>query len=157
MGFLDRIKDYVSVSDDDYDEEDEISSRSDGYDDGEEPPVRQQTERGGRRNSSKNQQSADAGSKNASQMQVVLVKPERFEEAPGIADHLNFKRTVVVNLEVASKETSRRLLDFLSGAAYIKNGDIKRVASNTYIITPCNVDVTGELLSDDVDTSGLYF
>ena len=90
-------------------------------------------------------------------MQVVLVKPERFEEAPAIADHLNFKRTVVLNLEVANKETSRRLLDFLSGAAYIKNGEIKKVANSTYIITPCNVDVTGELMSDEIDTSGLYF
>lgn len=152
MGFLDKIKDMVSVTEDDFDDEVEMSSASkNNYDD--EPVV----ERPARRSFSKSQPASDINSRSAAQMQVVLVKPERFEEAPAIADHLNFKRTVVLNLEAANKETSRRLLDFLSGAAYIKNGEIKKVANSTYIITPCNVDVTGELLSDEIDTSGLYF
>lgn len=151
MGFLDKIKDMVSVTEDDYDDEMEIFSRSKR-----EPEEEPAPERPVRR-SAKSQPSADISSRSAAQMQVVLVKPERFEEAPGIADHLNFKRTVVLNLEAANKETSRRLLDFLSGAAYIKNGEIKKVANSTYIITPCNVDVTGELISDEIDTSGLYF
>ena len=47
----------------------------------------------------------------------VLVKPERFDDASAIADHLNAKRTVVLNLESTSKEVSRRLVDFLSGVA----------------------------------------
>lgn len=152
MGFLDKIKDMVSVTEDDFDDEVEISSKSKNL--YEEEPV---PERPARRSFAKSQTSAGAAAVNAAQMQVVLVKPERFEEAPGIADHLNFKRTVVLNLEAANKEVSRRLLDFLSGAAYIKNGEIKKVANSTYIITPCNVDVTGELLSDELDTSNLYF
>lgn len=151
MGFLDKIKDMVSVSEDDYEDEMEISSHSKREPEDEPAPERPS------KRAAKNQPTQDNNSKNTTQMQVVLVRPERFEEAPGIADHLNFKRTVVVNLESASKETSRRLLDFLSGAAYIKNGEIKKVANSTYIITPCNVDVTGEMLSDDVDTSNLYF
>ncbi|NLF35368.1 MAG: cell division protein SepF, partial [Clostridiales bacterium] len=52
------------------------------------------------------------------QLQVVLVKPERFENASEIADHLRDKRTVVLNLESTNKEIARRLLDFLSGVAY---------------------------------------
>ena len=47
------------------------------------------------------------------QLQVVLVKPERFDEATAIADHLNEKKTVVLNLEAANKDLSRRLLEFL--------------------------------------------
>ena len=38
------------------------------------------------------------------QLKVVLVKPERFEDASTIADHLNNKRTVVLNLESTNKE-----------------------------------------------------
>lgn len=49
------------------------------------------------------------------QLQVVLVKPERFDDAAAIADQLNAKRTVVLNLESTNKEVSRRLIDFLSG------------------------------------------
>ena len=52
------------------------------------------------------------------QLQVVLVKPERFENASEIADHLREKRTVVLNLESTNKDIARRLLDFLSGVAY---------------------------------------
>lgn len=90
------------------------------------------------------------------QLKVVLVKPERFEDASSIADHLNAKRTVVLNLESASKEIARRLIDFLSGVAYANNGQIKRVANSTFIITPYNVDVMGDLL-DELENNGVFF
>lgn len=90
------------------------------------------------------------------QLQVILVKPEQFDDASGIADHLNAKRTVVLNLESATKELSRRLLDFLSGVAYANNGQIKRVANSTFIITPYNVDIMGDLI-DELENSGVYF
>ena len=60
------------------------------------------------------------------QLAVVLVKPERYEDAASIADHLNAKKTVVLNLEQTSKDVSRRLIDFLSGVAYANNGQIQR-------------------------------
>ena len=92
----------------------------------------------------------------ATQLQVVLVKPEKFEDASAIADHLREKRTVVLNLESTNKETARRLLDFLSGVAYANEGKIKKVAISTYIITPYNVDILGDLI-DELENNGLYF
>ena len=62
------------------------------------------------------------------QLKVVLVRPERFEDASEIADHLRDKRTVVLNLESTEKEVARRLVDFLSGVAYAQEGKIKKVA-----------------------------
>lgn len=90
------------------------------------------------------------------QLQVVLVKPERFEDASAIADQLNERHTVVLNLEAASKEVSRRLIDFLSGVAYANNGQIKRVATSTFIITPYNVDIMGDLI-DELENNGVFF
>ena len=90
------------------------------------------------------------------QLQVVLVKPDRFENAAEIADHLREKRTVVLNLESTNKEIARRLLDFLSGVAYANEGKIKKVAISTYIITPYNVDLLGDLI-DELENNGLYF
>lgn len=90
------------------------------------------------------------------QLKVVLVKPERFEDASTIADHLNNKRTVVLNLESTNKEVSRRLVDFLSGVAYANNGQIKRVANSTFIITPYNVDIMGDLL-DELESNGAFY
>ena len=90
------------------------------------------------------------------QLQVVLVKPERFEDASAIADQLNAKRTVVLNLESTNKQVSRRLIDFLSGVAYANNGQIKRVATSTFIITPYNVDIMGDLI-DELENNGVFF
>ena len=90
------------------------------------------------------------------QLQVVLVKPERFDDASTVADHLNAKRTVVLNLESANKDVARRLIDFLSGVAYAGEGKIKKVAANTYIITPYSVDIMGDLI-DELESNGLYF
>ena len=90
------------------------------------------------------------------QLQVVLVKPERFENASEIADHLRNKRTVVLNLEQTDKNIARRLIDFLSGVAYANEGTIKKVALSTYIITPYNVEILGDLI-DELENNGLYF
>lgn len=90
------------------------------------------------------------------QLQVVLVKPERYENASEIADHLRDKRTVVLNLEKTDKDISRRLLDFLSGVAYAQEGKIKKVALSTFIVTPYNVDIMGDII-DELENNGVYF
>ena len=90
------------------------------------------------------------------QLQVVLVKPEKFQDASAIADHLRDKRTVVLNLESANKDVACRMVDFLSGAAYAQEGKIKKVAVATYIITPYNVDIIGDLI-DELENNGMYF
>ena len=90
------------------------------------------------------------------QLQVVLVKPEKFQDASSIADHLRDKRTVVLNLESTNKDVARRMVDFLSGAAYAQEGKVKKVAVATYIITPYNVDIIGDLI-DELENNGMYF
>lgn len=89
-------------------------------------------------------------------LQVVLKKPEHFDEATGIADELLEKRTVVLNLEATQKEEAGKLLCFLSGVAYANGGKLKKIANNTYIITPYNVDVMGDLL-DELESNGMFF
>ena len=89
-------------------------------------------------------------------LQVVLTKPEKFSDAREIADNLNEKRTIVLNLESTNKDEALRLLDFLSGVAYANDGQIKKVANCTYIITPYNVGLMGDLL-DELENNGLYF
>ena len=89
------------------------------------------------------------------QTQVILIKPERFESAAEIADHLRAKRPVLVNLENTPKDVMQRLVDFLSGVTYAIDGDIKKVASLTYIIMPPNVNLVGDPLENM--SSGVYF
>ena len=89
------------------------------------------------------------------QLQVVLVKPDRFDLVSDIADHLRDKQAVVLNLESTNKDVARRLVDFLSGCAYALDGKIKKIAISTYIITPYNVDIVGDLI-DELENNGVY-
>lgn len=89
------------------------------------------------------------------QLQVVLVKPSAFTDAKQIADHLIAKKTVVLNLETASPENKRRIIDFLVGVAYANGGSLKPVANLTYIITPYNVGFIGEDLVGELENNGV--
>ena len=89
------------------------------------------------------------------QMQVVLVKPDRFDNVSEIAEHLRSRHAVVLHLAATNKDIARRLVDFLSGCAYALDGKIKKIAISTYIITPYNVDIVGDLI-DELENSGLY-
>ena len=80
----------------------------------------------------------------ANALELRICKPQSFAEVGTIADHLLNRCTVVLNLETTSKETARRIVDFLNGVAYSIDGQIKPVANNTFVLTPKSVSVTGE-------------
>ena len=75
-------------------------------------------------------------------LELKVVRPERFDAVTSIADHLINNRTVVLNLEATNKETASRMIDFLSGVAYSIEGKLKKVANNTFVITPGSVAVS---------------
>ncbi len=89
------------------------------------------------------------------QLQVILVKPEQFSDTKQIADHLNSKKTIVLNLESTTPDVTRRIIDFLGGVAYANGGNIKPVANNTFIITPYNVGFVGEELVGELESNGV--
>ncbi len=158
MGLIEEIKRLTRP----YDDEEE-----DDFDDYEPVVRRTQTDSTGRRERRSSGEASVPGTQEArsnkvlnihttTQLQVVVVNPERFENAKEIADHLLEKRTVVLNLESTNKEVARRLLDFLSGVTYAHGGKVKKVALSTFIITPYNVDILGDLI-DELENNGLYF
>ena len=163
MGFLDELKrlthPYEDEMEDDYDEDEDV------YEDEDEPEERNQTPPPREREEPRRREYQEPPRRNnggkvvnihaTTQLQVVLVQPDRYENASEIADHLRDKRTVVLNLEKTQKDVSRRLLDFLSGVAYAQEGKIKKVALQTYIVTPYNVDIMGDLI-DELENNGLY-
>ena len=142
--------------DDDYPEDEEQMNGMDGQNQNSEPeaPARESVRRVPGGNSGNKVVNIHA----TAQLQVVLFKPERFgEESCNIADELLKMHTVVLNLENTAKDVSRRIIDFLSGVAYANGGKIKRVATSTFIITPYNVDLTGEDVMDELENNGVYF
>ncbi|MEW6308847.1 MAG: cell division protein SepF [Bacillota bacterium] len=75
-------------------------------------------------------------------IRVVLVQPAAFDEVEAVAEHLRNRRPVLVNLERADKEAARRIVDFLSGAAYGLAGTVQRVGNGIFLFAPSNVDVS---------------
>lgn len=156
MGIMDELKrlahPYEDEEDDDFDEFEPVSRPS------AEPPRRERITRTAESTpvDPDHRSNKVVNIHTTTQLQVVLVKPDRYENASEIADHLQEKRTVVLNLESTNKDVARRLLDFLSGVTYANGGKIKKVAISTYIITPYNVDILGDLI-DELENNGLYF
>ncbi len=140
MGLFDKIRDIMGVEEDDYENEEMEFVGANSM------------------TASSSDVSASKSNKVVSvnattSLQVVLVSPERFDDASSVADLLIERRAVVLNLEGTPKEASRRLLDFLTGVSYANDGHIKRVANNTFIITPRNVDIVGDIL-DELQNNG---
>ena len=156
MAFMDKVKGMLGIPEDAeemYEDENLLEDEGDSLSDEGDSA---KTSIFGKSSSSDSKQNKVVNIHTTTQLQVVLVKPERFDDARPVADHLNSKHTVVLNLEATNKEVSRRLIDFLSGVAYANNGQIKRVANSTYIITPYNVNIMGDLL-DELESSGVFF
>ena len=151
MKLFENIKEFFfSADDDDLDQDDVPVRHERSYQpsDNDESTSNDSGNSNGRRNKVVNIQTT-------AQLQVVLVKPSAFTDAKQIADHLIAKKTVVLNLETASPENKRRIIDFLVGVAYANGGSLKPVANLTYIITPYNVGFIGEDLVGELENNGV--
>lgn len=155
MGLLDNIKGYFSA----FEEEDEdiYSEETNDSFENSKKEIRREELRRQEPTPRILGTKAKTVSFNQAQMQVVLVKPERYEDVTSIADHLNDKKTVVLNLESADRDLSRRIVDFLSGATYANHGNIKKVSKGTFLLVPNGVDMMGELMIDDFEEGRMYF
>ena len=163
MGLMDELKKLTrpyNEEDDDYDYEDEPDLDQEPV--AEPAPQPQSTRRSAytapepRDTNRRNGPAKVVNLNNNAAMQVILVKPDRFDTVSEIADHLREKQSIVLNLESTNKDVARRLVDFLSGVAYALDGKIKKVAISTYILTPYNVEIVGDLV-EELENSGVYF
>lgn len=90
-----------------------------------------------------------------SQFKVVIMQPDKFEDAQDICDHLKNKKPVVINLENVEKEEAQRVIDFLSGAVYALDGNIQKVANGIFLIAPYNVDIMGDF-KEELKNRGVF-
>ena len=77
-------------------------------------------------------------------IQVHLVIPKSFNDAQQIADQFKDSIPVILNLQGADQELSKRLIDFTSGLTYALEGGMQRVADKVFLLTPRNVEVSAE-------------
>ncbi len=167
MKIIDNIKDFFFAAEDDDEEQVEIpapvrkapvetSSQRAEAEEAPPPPPVHESSNNERISGGNNRRNKVVNIQTTAQLQVVLVKPSAFTDAKQIADHLIAKKTVVLNLETASPENKRRIIDFLVGVAYANGGSLKPVANLTYIKTPYNVGFIGEDLVGELENIGLF-
>ena len=148
MGLMDRIK-KVTGNNDGYDDsyDDDYYDGFDNYEDeGDDSDVQFVPPTGlTQTQNNVNMGTATGGgiSFTGANIKMQVVRPQSYDSdtTSQIANHLLNKCMVVLNLENTNKETSRRLIDFLTGVAYAIGGDLKKVSTNAYVIAPSNVDV----------------
>lgn len=109
-----------------------------------EPPQRQDTRRsrivslaGGRR-----------GGEDRS-LNVIVQKPISFDDVQMVADHLKNRQPVILSVELVPKEVARRLVDFVSGAAYALDGRMHRLGESLFLFTPSNIGIDVPEVIDD--------
>ncbi len=73
-----------------------------------------------------------------------VVMPTSFNQAQDVADKYKGSLPVIMNLQGADRDLSRRLIDFASGLCYGLGGQMERVANQVYLLTPTNVEVSPE-------------
>ena len=89
------------------------------------------------------------------QLKVVVVTPESFDEAKDIAEHLKQKKPGVINLEGVEKDIARRIVDFLRGAGYSLDGNIQKISPGIFLIAPYNVGIMGDF-KDELRNKGVF-
>lgn len=159
MAWFDNIKNAIHPYDDDYIENEEKAAEDELAAEEESPVEDSFEERQPRPVFSRRESKASAPPPPApekSKMKLHLVNPSEFGEAAEIADSLKSRQAVLMNLEMTDGDTARRMVDFLSGVAYALGGRIMRVSGQAYIVTPTNVDLVGDAVSD-FESAGLYF
>ena len=172
MSFWDNMKKFAQpYADDEYDDYDEDDDYVDDYEEPEEP-VRRAPRRGPAASApvsdpveeeeedsfgyepmapvAPSASARDFGGKvlnmsSGNKQEVVLFRPNSFNDTSKAADDLKNRKAVIVNMENVDKAMARRVVDFLSGCVYALEGDVKKIAKSAYLFCPHNMNIVGDL------------
>ena len=120
-----------------YDEQDDLQSDMMGFpEDDFVPPVEE------KKTKKRGETAKVVGIPDTSKVRVLIYKPVSYEDTQSIIDHLKEKKPIIVNLDELDTDVAQRILDFVSGAVYALNGNIRKAARNIFVVAPYNVDVS---------------
>ena len=175
MSFWDNVKKFAQpYADDEYDDYDEDEDYEEEYDEPEQPARRSSSRVSSRRSTPAPEPEEDEdddygfgsvapassssmaasgfngtvlnmNSSATNKQEVVLFRPNSFNDTSKAADDLRNRRAVIVNMENVDKAMARRVVDFLSGCVYALDGDVKKIAQSAYLFCPHNMDIVGDL------------
>ncbi len=85
-------------------------------------------------------------------MRMMLLQPQSFEDTQMVIDNLRDGKSVIVNLENMNQATAQRVLDFISGAIYALDGDMRKVSKGIFLCAPNGIDISGNVASSFAST-----
>jgi cell division inhibitor SepF len=132
VGLEEEVREEDTVMEDEYDDQ----CPEDEYEEPEQEPQR------GARRGMRQQAKVVPMPGTGPRMQMLVFQPCNLEDAEGIIDSLKARKPVIMNLDDMDVETAQRILDYVGGAVYTINGDIKKVARSIFVVAPPNVDVS---------------
>ena len=160
MGFMDKMKDLVGITDEYDDDYDNISQEEiDAYKKelrgsvaaaaaAPEPPLSTGisplafSEVAPPQKFTENKEPVDKVSRNDSgAFKMVIIEPKNIDECRKLIDNLRANKPVIINLEKVETDLARKMFDFLSGATYALKGNIQRINQNIYLFAPRNVNI----------------
>jgi len=80
-------------------------------------------------------------------VRMVVLQPQSMEDTQTVIDNLRLGKPVIVNLENLSGDAAQRLLDFISGAIYALEGNVRKVSRGIFLLAPDGVDISGNVAS----------
>ena len=145
MSFINSVKSFIGMDDEDeYYDDDEYMDEDDG--EYEEPKKQRFT-------SFTNRASKVVPVRAGSNSKVRIIKPKSFEESGKIADEIKGDRLVIFDVTTLEVDTARRIVDFIVGAAYAVNGNVRRVSGGIFVAAPNSIDISGDNLKEQTRSS----
>lgn len=144
MGVMDKVKDFIGITDleDDYEEE-EVSAE-------------------GKYESSKTERMETYSKKNNvikvhsnTDMKVFICEPEKYEDCTKAVDEIKNRKVVVLNIEGMELENQKQVFEFIKGAVYALEASIQKISNGIFVIAPNNVQIDGRL-SDRFERNFYY-
>ncbi|MBQ9273066.1 MAG: cell division protein SepF [Mogibacterium sp.] len=158
MGFMDKMKDLVGITDE-YEDYDDISQEEiDAYKEElkgsaapapSEPPANTGISplafsevAPPQKFTVERRETVDRASRNDSgAFRMVVIEPKNIDECRKLIDNLKANKPVIINLEKVETDLARKMFDFMSGATYALSGNIQRINQNIYLFAPHNVNI----------------
>ena len=85
-------------------------------------------------------------------MEVKVIRPKEYDDSKDISDTLKEGAPIILNLEGINPDLAQKILDFTSGAVYAMNGNLQKVTSYIFVITPADIQISGNF-DDFIDMS----
>ena len=144
MSFINSVKNFIGMDDEDeYYDDDEYMDDEDYEDE----PKKQKF------SSFSSRTAKVVPVRSGSNNKVRIIKPKSFEESGKIADEIKGSRLVIFDVTTLDVDTARRIVDFIVGAAYALDGNVRRVSGGIFVAAPNGIDISGDNLKEQTRSS----